>query len=72
MSWRVKNFSQKVLNISVIFEDPIHISINEVKDSIIFEAKNASEIFKAINGFPLNMTESVKECPIQIGSSSFE
>ena len=36
----------------------------------MFQAINASGIFKAIKDHPMNMTESVKECPIQIASSN--
>jgi len=72
LTWEVKNFSRNVLNISITFEDPIQISIYEEKDKIMFESLNASGIFKAVNGYPLNVTKSIEECSIQISASSLE
>ena len=64
LTWKVKNFTKDVLNISVSFDNAIQVSVYEEKDKIIFEAKNASEIFRAVKGYEVNMTSSIEDCPI--------
>ena len=64
LTWKVKKFTKDVLNISVSFDNAIQVSVYEEKDKIKFEARNASEIFRAVKGYEVNMTSSINECPI--------
>ena len=37
LTWKVKNFTKNVLNISMTFEDPVQISVYEDNDNIMFQ-----------------------------------
>ena len=45
LTWEVSSFKDKILNISITFEDPTQISIGKDLDVLVFEALNSSEIF---------------------------
>ena len=66
LTWKVKNFTGRELNISLKFEFPEIISKyhqEKLRDRIMFQAESSSMIFKSINLKPVNTTESLRICP---------
>jgi hypothetical protein len=64
LTWKVASFKGKVLNITIMFDDETKVSIFDDLDTLVFEVKNASDIFKAVNGKPLNTTKSERKVPL--------
>ena len=48
-----------------MFDDETRVSTFDGLDTLVFEVKNASEIFKAVNGKPVKTIKSERKVPLQ-------